>query len=166
MPLMNNDIKIAKLNPTEENLIHKYQDLKFLSPDSGKNFDRDAFYDSELHLTSFKTKDMNIDINDIVFYNNMPGVWSVWDSDKCLDVYETTNIGKSISKWKKKYENPNRFNGDGWEKEIFEYCKNLTSYPVFKLVALNVKKSFYRKTIEIQYAYNNKALLWEPRPGN
>ena len=143
------------------------------------NFDREKFYNSKLSLISFKSSDNIISLDDIDSLNNIPGVWSIWSSDnKCLDVCQTINIGKEMLGWIRNYnackdktdeeliemnriyQSYNRIK----KRDIADYCKNLNSKPIFKLVSININDKTERENIEAQYAHNNKSIFWNPAP--
>ena len=151
-------------------------------------FDRNTFYDSKFSIISFKSEDKIISFNSLDILNGIPGIWSIWSKNKnneeiCLEVCETQNIGKEmlqgirlIHKGKEnlnktdieiKESRKNYIIDDSSKRIKYRniYSHNKYGEIIFKLVKININNKIERQDLEAQYAHDNKALFWNPAPG-
>ena len=153
---------------------------KLLKKYKGNFFNREKFYSSKFDLIDFESENKKISWENLDPLNGVPGVWAVWSIDnKCLDVCQTKNIGVEMRGWirnyyankgktdeeliemNRRYQKYNRSK----KRDIAKYCSDLNSKPIFKIVATNIDSKEEREVIETQYAYDNKAIFWNPAPG-
>lgn len=96
-----------------------------------------------------------IGLQNIDKYNGIPGVWSIWSNDICLDVCETIDIGNEIRLALRKLKS----------NKIEKY-KTINKHEdlVFIIVETGITLKEDRLIIEAKYASENKARLWYPAP--
>ena len=147
-------------------------------------FNREEFYNSKLNFVSLHCENKIIKFKDIEKYNNISGVYSLWGKDeegvnKCLNVCQTQNIGNELFRF---IRNSNRYKNKTDEelnkiiKDNFlpknkynkiKTCRDMNNYKNlnFVLIAKGINSKEEREQIEMQYAYQNKAIFWRPAPG-
>ena len=164
-------IKTARIRI--KNGTHNFQSEDFYSKRIWK-FGREGFYKEKLNLISFESIDKEILLEDIDSLINIPGVWSRWSNDMCLNVCQTNNIGREMLLSIRKFDSLKNLktykkNNPGIEKSWWEVylneLKDSNNNIIFKLVAINIFCKEERELIEAQYAHDNKARYWNPAPG-
>lgn len=135
----------------------------------------EIFKNAESVKLDFVSKPINK--QDIDKYFGIPGVWSKELEDgTVLDVSETKDIGKEMVFSIRAIELGNR-NANLSDKEIdsiygrksgiYKKYKKISAHDniIFKVIKSGVSSKTERLDIEIQYAYYNNAVFWNPSPG-
>ena len=146
--------------------------------------ERNKFYSQNINLISYKNENETISYNMINKYNKIPGVWSVWgfkdNRNICLNVCQTIDIGKEISEnirgWHRRKglsdeDIENSCKNRQYKESIIRRFKKQRNIIDFSntlniiIVAKNINNKKKRENIEAQYAHDNKAMFWNPAPG-
>lgn len=138
--------------------IHCYTETNF-----NNVYDKNILYDSYNSDEELKIGDKIVDYESLV---KVPGVWSTWSGNICIDVFQTKNIGQEIRVFKNrlrsKFELYNDVTNMKWNKKYEVYRdKNI----VLRLVKRDIESRIEREYIEICYACQYKATSWNPAPG-
>lgn len=129
---------------------------------------REEFYNKKLNLIKFNYIDKNIKLQNIDMYENIPGVWALFNRNLCLQVGQNENIGKELKRQLRlihKYEVENWVN-DHQNAEYFHELGliKLKGNLIIKIISENIYDLDERLKIEMQYAFNCKAKYWSPQP--
>lgn len=152
---------------------------------------REDFYNTKINNLDLTLDDIDIDFNSLYDLSNIPGVWSRWSGNICLQSCQSEDIGKemmssirSFDAIKEELNNNDNKNIDDIIKELEKLKKEnlIESWIVrywkewrdilelgtglqFKLVAKNIYDLNKRLIIEMNYAHKYKAKWWSPQPG-
>lgn len=168
---MNNYEDFAKIINRTRRLVNFNDDIYNQIVNKAKELNiptnrREEIYYRPLSLIKFDSLDRDITLEDVDFYLGVPGVWSVWSDDACLDVYQTKDIGSEIYLFLRRIDNLRNpdVNTDSktWQKKYSSMLDGIDEQFIIKIIAADINLTDDREKIEFQYAHDNKALYWNP----
>lgn len=164
--------------------VHGYMERSFggqccaCISENTNSFNRERFYSSRIKHIHLKNEGTPISLDNIDEYRGVPGVWSIWSGNQCLDVCKTSDIGnemlvgiRAISKGRENQGLSDSEINEKYRRRPGRYRKyrDIASYGdiIFKLVFVDQSKKIPESVllhVELSYAHQNRAKYWSPEP--